>query len=233
MSPHSDSFSPVKVDHFDPSGIPIILPARCGICQDILRGILFRCDIKDCREEPPLKPQDYICEDCFHNERHNQKHLVKYYKHCILDDVITPQISQRLCRCSTVSRFDLDGGNAKLYPIDPLAKHRQAADGYSKCPLFLLPGLVVEQKYQGLETSMESRKGKGNGPIGGNPRERRERHANAVISGGMYALGAKLDDTLDTDIPLPLRGYASKFPFGNTHIALMVGPLIIENGLAQ
>lgn len=37
----------------------------------------------------------------------------------------------------------------------------------------------------------------------------------------------------DTDIPRFLRKHGQKYPFGNVHMALRVGPLIIENGVSQ
>lgn len=37
----------------------------------------------------------------------------------------------------------------------------------------------------------------------------------------------------DTDMPLFFRKHAEKNPFGNVHMALRVGPLVIENGVSQ
>lgn len=37
----------------------------------------------------------------------------------------------------------------------------------------------------------------------------------------------------DKDIPFFFRKYTEKYPFGNVHMALRVGPLLIENGVAQ
>ncbi|KIW99884.1 uncharacterized protein Z518_10812 [Rhinocladiella mackenziei CBS 650.93] len=37
----------------------------------------------------------------------------------------------------------------------------------------------------------------------------------------------------DEDIPFFMRRYIEKYPFGNVHMALRVGPLIIENGVAH
>lgn len=57
--------------------------------------------------------------------------------------------------------------------------------------------------------------------------ERTQRTTNRPTRG----LTASLEEALDDDVPLPLRGFTSRFPFGNTHISLMIGPLIIENGV--
>lgn len=37
----------------------------------------------------------------------------------------------------------------------------------------------------------------------------------------------------DEDIPFFLRQYTEKYPFGNVHMALRVGPIVIENGVTQ
>ncbi|KAL8299181.1 hypothetical protein RB593_009180 [Gaeumannomyces tritici] len=37
----------------------------------------------------------------------------------------------------------------------------------------------------------------------------------------------------DDDIPLFFRRFATKYPFGNVHMALRVGPLVIENGVSH
>ncbi|KAF4982513.1 hypothetical protein FZEAL_1884, partial [Fusarium zealandicum] len=37
----------------------------------------------------------------------------------------------------------------------------------------------------------------------------------------------------DQDIPLLFRQYTEKYPFGNVHMALRVGPLVIENGVSH
>jgi hypothetical protein len=37
----------------------------------------------------------------------------------------------------------------------------------------------------------------------------------------------------DEDIPFFLKRYTEKYPFGNVHMALRIGPIVIENGVAQ
>lgn len=38
---------------------------------------------------------------------------------------------------------------------------------------------------------------------------------------------------VDKDIPLFFRRYTQKYPFGNVHVSLRIGPLLIENGVPQ
>ena len=42
-----------------------------------------------------------------------------------------------------------------------------------------------------------------------------------------------MESEADEDIPLFFRQFTEKYPFGNVHMALRVGPLVIENGVSQ
>lgn len=44
---------------------------------------------------------------------------------------------------------------------------------------------------------------------------------------------AAQEEEADKDIPFLFRPYTEKYPFGNVHMALRIGPLIIENGVSQ
>ena len=44
---------------------------------------------------------------------------------------------------------------------------------------------------------------------------------------------ATIEPEADGDIPFFIRRYTNKYPFGNVHMALRVGPLLIENGVEQ
>lgn len=72
--------------------------------------------------------------------------------------------------------------------------------------------------------SMESRKAKKTGQISV------VRSSKRPVNEAVHALESRLNEKLDSDVPWVLRTVAHKFPFGNTHVSLMVGPLIIENG---
>jgi len=47
------------------------------------------------------------------------------------------------------------------------------------------------------------------------------------------ATTAATEAEADEDIPFFFRKYTEKYPFGNVHMSLRVGPLVIENGVAQ
>ena len=221
----------LQVDRWRTGSVPDFGAAKCAICGNTLRGISFRCNQDGCSQTPRLEPRDMICEDCFRNQKHRQDHLIKVPKHCILDRTVTIQVSRKLCPCTTVPRFDSDGCRAALWPVDPEAKHRRLQNsGHMRCGLFYLPGLIVDAKARLLQEATSDSK-----DLKSVIRETfkdlykvRQPTVKRIRN-----VDEKLEDRLDADLPLAFRGIASKFPFGNTHIALMIGPLIIENGVPQ
>jgi hypothetical protein len=71
---------------------------------------------------------------------------------------------------------------------------------------------------------MESRKGKSRGEL------KIIRESKRPVHKPIFAPEGRLEDHLDADVPWVFGSLADKFPFGNTHISLMIGPLVIENG---
>ena len=192
---------------------------------------MFQCQLEGCLEIPRLSRDDYICEKCFRQREYHRDHLVKVYKHHILDGIILPQISRKLCQCSDVASFDTNGSYTALYPVDPKAKHRwDKAQKVPKCRLLQLPALVVDAKRQGLETPLENNKQLQNLTQDALATLRTKSYAKKA---SRRAAGQRLEEEPDTDIPFISKTINSKFPFGNTHVALMIGPLIIENGVDQ
>ena len=78
-----------------------------------------------------------------------------------------------------------------------------------QCGLLKLPELVALAKYDGMQTVLGKGKGMDN------------------------VKKISRDKKSDKDIPFFFRKYTEKYPFGNVHMALRVGPLLVENGVAQ
>jgi hypothetical protein len=57
-------------------------------------------------------------------------------------------------------------------------------------------------------------------------------HSGSGLSTGGKTVPVK-DGEADEDVPYFLRKFKEKHPFGNVHMALRVGPLVIENGVSQ
>jgi hypothetical protein len=202
-----------------------------------------------------------ICEECYRESHYGQRGLIKAYKHCILEETITPSASRNICRCSTVPHFDSNGRSRTLFPIEEEDKHRNI-EGGMQCGLLKLGELVAEAKYDGIQTTIKKRirlsdekrlreeqqkerketeaKVKAKEAVrGGN----RRRKMTTVTRPSLHDAGLKAatsgrtataeEQEADEDIPFFLRKYTERYPFGNVHMALRVGPLVIENGVSQ
>lgn len=191
-----------------------------------------------------------ICEDCYRSLFYGSDSYAKAYKHCVLREAVTPDIGRKICHCKNVEHFDGKGSPINLFPLkDDKQQHLDVNGiGSIQCSLLKLGESVAFAKYKGLQTvlgvespssksrdilkiSSKDRKTKEGGPMKTvtgvsvhNPKNR-----EAVSSTTSVAT----DAAADRDIPLFFRKYAEKYPFGNVHMALRVGPLVIENGVSQ
>jgi len=149
-----------------------------------------------------------------------------------------------------------------LFPIDKDDKHLSTAiKGGLQCPLLSLGDMVAESKYDGMQTLVTKRipLGEERRLAELPPAEleklqkstskgiRRKKTKDATLQ--TSTMPSLVDETdrigtegksaevreaeADEDIPFFMRRYVEKYPFGNVHMALRVGPLIIENGVAQ
>ena len=240
---------------FEASSMPKLKALRCKACGDVIRGVLFKCLDRNCQAAVPLTQKDSICETCFRRAWHPQSHMTKFYKHLILRDIITPRVGRRICVC------DPDMGNApkswrsSLFPIDDNFLHRgKGRPKVLKCGLLLLSDRVMEAKYQGTISSIEKRKKQiqkrrqkktidkkevqptsKKGRLGrSQTRLRGRRYKNPQGKGDEKTTSDVEDEKLASkEIPLLYRKFTNRYPFGNVHIALMFGPLMIENGVPE
>lgn len=219
--------------------MPVFRPLRCAECQSIIRGILFRCVKEECKFERPLKPGDYICEDCYREPRHPQSHMAKEYKHSVLRSSITEDISRRICRCTSVRQRDANGQSIPLFPVAATAQHRIA--GGAKCGLLNLKDRISDAKLEQQHLKVATRKHqdekrKASARVDtGSPIQPTKGPKNFSHVKGRPGTGAQqaasVEKNAHKDIPWYLRKNIKKIPFGNVHIMLMVGTIIIENGV--
>lgn len=173
---------------------------------------------------------NYLCEGCFTRkgpEEHRKDLLVKEYKHCILDSIITTKKSAALCQCADVSKFDSFGSDADLYPIPKAAEHRLSTEPHhSKCRLCQLPNLVREMKASELRKPLEHRKRLAKMTEGAAKRMRRIQATNRH-----FGPTRGLQQRFKEPVMSTMKRISPVYPFGNAHVALQIGPLIIENGI--
>jgi hypothetical protein len=102
-------------------------------------------------------------------------------------------------------------------------------------------GQLREPREQDAKAQKEEKEKKEKGPTRTADRQRRkvkiltqpslqDSYQKILASGSTPAAA---EEEADKDIPFLFRPYTEKYPFGNVHMALRIGPLIIENGVSQ
>jgi hypothetical protein len=105
--------------------------------------------------------------------------------------------------------------------------------------------LIAEEKYRGIWLKMENRISLGDEKRKAD-RKKREQEAAAkklendrkkgtrtTVDRGREATSTIQEKSADEDIPFFMRKFTDRYPFGNVHMALRVGPLLLENGVEQ
>ena len=234
----------VSLAQFDKLWLPRFQPRHCerSDCKAIIRGSMFT-------SSSPNHPS-LVCEDCYRQHYYGKECYQKKYKHCVLRESITPEISRNICRCDKVPHHDPKTWEpVSLFPVSPKAEHIDAGGfGNLQCGLIKLGEIIAVAKSRGLQSTV--------GGINPTKRKAEEEEKKEKESGKTKKVkvanmkGVSLHDEkeslptsgstsvvseaqADEDIPVFFRKFAKKYPFGNVHMALRVGPLVVENGVAQ
>lgn len=201
-----------------------------------------------------------VCEDCYRHHCLDKNTYIKAYKHSVLAGSITPEVSTKICHCKKVAHYDKDGRALSLYPVDKKARHLDVGGvGTIQCSLLKLGESVALAKYNGLQTivgvkkprrqskvepkymprkSQESSKGEQQTKVSGWKAKIVMVNGNSLHdpenrSAASSTTSVAMEAQADQDIPLFFRRFTEKYPFGNVHMGLRVGPLVIENGVSQ
>ena len=248
----------VTVSRFDAYWMPEFTALRCTICSDVIRGVSFTCCDPECKAEPKICPGNSICESCYRESLHPPSHMKMRYKHYILRDIITPQISSQICHCSSVNRTDPYGEPIRLFPVNKQLSHRGTGIKTRglKCGLLLLGDRVIEIKFQGLMSRLEKtkrveekQKAKRREQIRKNEQKtlkkkskltKTKRRGKTIGRPEQESPKALEEQTVsdaedeklaEKEVPYLYRKFTKLYPFGNVHMALTLGPLMIENGV--
>ncbi|KAI9158135.1 hypothetical protein HJFPF1_06125 [Paramyrothecium foliicola] len=230
----------------DEASMPVLAPETCTLCRKTIRSSLFR-GIKD--------DAVVICETCYREKHYGQTSFTKCHKTCCLPEAITPEISRKICHCTGVRRRDDNGKLRALWPVDPSAdggSHIWGGPGKVNCGLAQLTDMVAEAKYAATRMTAESdetledqqRKaaqemGKIQDVEANKRKQQRDPHWRLdKIKNNMPTaseFGSSQGSTINApeNIPSYLRGITDSYPYGNVHMALRIGPLVIENGVAK
>ncbi|KAH7128561.1 hypothetical protein B0J11DRAFT_567153 [Dendryphion nanum] len=217
----------LQIDRFCSNSTPVIVPECCVICTEIIRGSMFKCTSQGCK----YADEGNICENCQHEGKHSNHPMKKIYKHCILSESIDFAASRKICQCGSVARMDMDGNPRSLFPVENSDYHRVSAKGAVQCGLLTLGELVAEAKYDAIQLKMNRR------TIGQDQiqDEARNRKKAEILSKDktreLIATETINEKDADADIPFFIREITDRYPFGNVHMALQLGPVLIENGV--
>lgn len=188
---------------------------------------MFKCISPECGDAA----KGYICQDCQHEGQHSNYRLAKLYKHCVLAESIDPTTSRQICQCGSIARIDVDGNPRSLFPVECSDKHRASTNGAVQCGLLTLGDLVAEAKYEAIQLKMNERSlDQERQQHEAKKREKEER----VLKDKNYELISTEtinEKEAEADIPFFIRSITDRYPFGNVHMALQMGPVLFENGV--
>ncbi|KAK4171642.1 hypothetical protein QBC36DRAFT_305127 [Triangularia setosa] len=226
--------SQITASSYDEGHMPVLVPQMCNHCSNPIRGSIFR----------NIKTDQMICEACYRADFYGHNDFTKVYKQCCLGKVVSAKESQEICNCIDVQRRDCEGQLRNLFPVDNdlsnPEKHLNTpgANGKVRCGLYELTDMAAEAKFASC------RKGGAKATLGKAKREGRYDLPRRVnnISGenpeGKWKtteFGSSFGTTTKgtEDIPFYLNDIVNDYPYGNVHMALRIGPLVIENGVSK
>ncbi|UNI16984.1 hypothetical protein JDV02_003366 [Purpureocillium takamizusanense] len=222
----------VTVSSVDDTKMPVFRPMRCTTCHSAIRGSLFR-SVHD--------ESIAVCERCYRRDHYGRGDFAKEYKTCCLPKAMTRDITRHVCRCSTVPHRDGRGKPAELWPLtnESGAPHAKGGSGKLNCGLFELSNMVAEAKYAATrikserDTTLEEARREDPTVIRQYIEPKPLEKLKNTNSSSVSEFGSSYGITTNTpeDIPFYVRSIAERYPYGNVHMALRFGPLVIENGV--
>lgn len=232
----------VVVSSLDDTNMPVFRPLRCVECGAVIRGSTFR-GVGDGDGDGAGGRDRAVCEGCYRNGHYGRKDFAKEYKSCCLPTAMTPEVSRHVCHCSGVRRRDAQGKPAALWPLrDELGgPHVRGGIGKANCGLFELTDMVAEAKYAATrikadrETTLEAVRRDETLAMREYLESRRPAKLGNINTSSVPEFGSSYGVTTDSpeDIPFFVRSIAERYPYGNVHMALRIGPLVIENGVEK
>lgn len=205
---------------------------RCTFCSNVLRGSHFRCfrgctsssNTTQLKSDPYLPPSQHthdmvvLCETCARMNVHERSHLRKCQKNCVVGNAVGPLQGRELCHC-TSRRLRTDS----LFPFTYVQRSLHGPE----CELLeVMPKHIRARKSDILGNNLRSSLVSSSAAFDERIEQRSPR---STISGRSTRTKAFANQLLK---PL-IRPILDKIPFGNVHVGLMFGPIIIENGVPE
>lgn len=238
----------LTIESYDKTNMPILSPEHCSSCQSILRGSMFRhVQIQGA----------FLCETCYRRMHYGDPSYEKINKHCCLGTKIKGEDSHKICLCPSVTRFD-ESGKKPLFPVDETSERHthlnpQGTPGKLRCGLYELTDRVAESKFASTRLNVDKRitlrqiqredaaeeqerLNKAAKAKVGTSRPTKLHGSSLVDPATMtaeFGLSYGVTDESYQSIPFYLRPITDNYPYGNVHMALRIGPLVIENGVEK
>ncbi|KAM7183569.1 hypothetical protein V8F20_012570 [Naviculisporaceae sp. PSN 640] len=234
----------ITATSYDEGHMPVFVPRVCDACKGAIRGSMFR----------NIKTDSFVCEACYREKHYGDVDFTKILKQCCLRKVVSPEHSHMICNCIDVRRRDADGALRDLFPVDNdetnTEKHlnTEGVLGKVRCGLYELGDMLAEAKCASIQGKLGSKTLENERRKRDFERPQRLRNPNAqgpgrgvepktkpVVEGKTAEYGSFYGITTKgtEDIPFYLSSVVDEYPYGNVHMALRVGPLIIENGVSN
>lgn len=210
---------------------PSYVVVKCAQCQNAITGSLYT------QQKKRLVPQARtICEPCYWAHHYGDTTFFKTYKHSVMNDAL--DMGADNCK----SHGDL---SASMRPTFKIRDVHHCMPDNKPCEVFKLRDHEAKAKYEGLLATV------GKVPPGNKStasrmvsRMRSVSKVERVVAARVgtakrpptqfgISTGPAEEAMSDTDIPLFYRECAEDYPFAGMHMALRIGPLVIENGVSK
>ena len=230
----------MKISRLDKSSIPRFSPLQCSDCNTNIYGCLFTNTSSN-------NPAKSVCEGCYRERYYGNNDWVKSYKHSILPKAIGPHATQNICVCGGIPDSSYHRTNPQKHCGLKQLGERVARAKYKGMRGVPVPDIQLSEKGGSVQKGNESLIEK-NGPLEEkglptkNPKLKRNRLKGLTRLDNWKSKGRTADEgstsrlediSSDEELPPLFEPSDNKYSFEKIHMALRVGPLIIENGVAQ
>lgn len=175
----------------------------CSGCHQVVRGSHFE---RTQHYDDDNTTEQVFCETCARG-RYSSEDLHKKQKHCVIATSVTEEEARQMCKCYEPD--DSEEKHENFFPFSQTSRSKHTM----MCPLAQMKYQHCAAKLRDLEQAqkLHAPEQEPNGGGGGFTR---------------HGLAAAAQ-------PLLTPFVQKNIPYGNVHMSLMVGPLIIENGVPE
>jgi hypothetical protein len=219
---------------------------NCSSCQQTIRGSAFWCS-EGCRVDEPVNgdsesnfcgdpPPLVLCEACGRQSFHPTEHLTKFAKHCVLAEASSVTGTSLMCSCN-----QSDSASAK-YPFTKLERDEHL----QTCELRQLMQKHMKARTDDLLVCKEVSQNRDDSTLKDNSKSGIRAHLSRWNSGSSSNNQHKnlpthkrtnsesTSKSLLRKIIRPAASIAAtRVRYGNVHMALSFGPIVIENGAPE